>query len=346
MDPRPSSSRSPRITYQQVAGSLQPLSRTEPAPAPRPEPPSVQPPRPRRLRLWLLGLAVAALAFGGAVVWRSIRADPEVRLEHAKLVIVSGHASPKRAPSGAEERWQKSHVTVTIDDSVDALGPAARQAVESAFGAWLTSGAEVPALSFDSAHGTRVSEQPDGKNSVVVAPIEIPGHKNDLALTLAFTDPDTGVILEADLVINSRHRFGVLDTAPPGAHQQAQHDDHESEGEHAHSASCGGAHVVACAGRYDLTGVATHEVGHFLGLGEDETDSCATMYRSTGRCEVNKRVLESDDQSAMTKLYAGGFADGASGGCSLAPNPQSGSAPALFGLVIALGAALFRRSQR
>jgi MYXO-CTERM domain-containing protein len=328
-----------------VVGSLQPLSRTEPAPAPEPEPPSVGSPRPPRLRLWLLGLAVAALAFGGAVLWKISRTDPGGRLEHAKLVIISGHASPKRAPNGAEERWQNGHVTVTIDDSVDALGPAARQAVESAFGTWLTSGADVPALSFDSAHGTRVSEQPDGKNSVVYAPIDMPGHRNDLALTLTFTDPDTGAILEADLVINSRHHFGVLDAAPPGADQQAQHDDHESEGEHAQSASCGGEHVVACGGRYDLASVATHEVGHFLGLGEDETDNCATMYRATGRCQLNKRVLQSDDQSAMKELYAGGFADGASAssGCSATPDPAGGSAPALLGLVIALGAALRRR---
>ncbi len=338
MDPRlPSTTPPPRIAHQPVVGSLQPLSRTEPVPAPEPERPA-PPKRPRpQLGLWLIGLAVAGAAFGGAVLWRS-RTDSRSRLEHAEVVIVSGHASPKRTSTGAEERWQKSHATVTIDDSIDALGPAARQAVESAFGAWLTSGAQVPALTFDSAHGTRVSEEPDGKNSVVYAPIDIPGHKNDLALTIAFTDPDSGAILEADLVINSRHRFGTLDTAPSGK----KHDEHESEDEHG---KCGSPRVVGCGGRYDLESVATHEVGHFLGLGEDETDTCATMYRSTGRCDVNKRVLSGDDQASMTKLYAGGFTDGAgaTSSCSAAPSPAGGSAPALFGFVVAMAAALRRR---
>lgn len=341
MDPHlPSAPAPPRIVHQSLVGSLRPLSRTEPAPPPAPDRPD--PPRrpPSRLGLWLLGLAVAGAASGAALLWRS-RTHPQRRLEHAEVVIVSGRASPKRSPTGAEERWQKSHATVTIDDSVDALGPGARQAVESAFGAWLTSGARVPRLTFDSAHGTRVSEEPDGKNCVLYAPIDIPGHRNDLALTIAFTDPDTGAILEADLVINSRHHFGVLDTRTQ-ALGQAGKEGQDSGNEHG---KCGSPRVVDCGGRYDLQSVATHEAGHFLGLGEDNTDSCATMYRSTGRCEVNKRVLSSDDRTSMTKLYAGGFADGpsAASSCSAAPHPRSGSAPALFGLVIALGAALRRR---
>lgn len=344
MDPElPSATPPPRIVHPSLVGSLQPLSRTERAPAPAPQHPTTPPRRRFRPGLWLPGLAVGAAVLGAALLWRS-RTDPGRRFQHAEVVLIGGHASPKRSPTGADERWHKSHVTVTLDDSIDALGPAARQAVESAFGAWLTSGARVPALGFDSAHGTRVSEEPDGRNSVVYAPIDIPGHRNDLALTIAFTDPDTGAILEADLVINSRHRFGVLDTAPQ-ASGHAQHDDREGEGGHG---ACGGPRVVDCGGRYDLQSVASHEVGHFLGLGEDQTDACATMYRSTGRCEVNKRVLSSDDRASMTKLYAGGFADGASAAssCSAEPYPADSSAPALLGLVIALGAALRRHPRR
>lgn len=340
MDPHlPSAPPPPRIVHQSLAGSLRPLYRTERAPAPAPQRPAPRRP-PSRLALWLLGLAVVGAASGAALLWWS-RTDRHRRLEHAEVVIVSGRASPKRSPTGAEERWQKSHTTVTIDDSIDALGPGARQAVESAFGAWLTSGARVPTLTFDSAHGTRVSEEPDGKNCVLYAPIDIPGHRNDLALTIAFIDPDTGAILEADLVINSRHRFGVLDTKAQ-ARGRGGRDDQESGNE---QGECGSPRVVDCRGRYDLESVATHEAGHFLGLGEDDSDACATMYRSTGRCQVNKRVLSSDDRTSMTKLYAAGFADGpsAASSCSAAPYPKSGSAPGLLGLVIALGAALRRR---
>ncbi len=347
MDPDLRSAAPPRITYQQVAGSLQPLSYTEPAPAPEREPAPTGP-RPPRRRLWIVAAVVAAVSFGGAAAWKILRPDHRARLNHARLVIVSGRASPKREPNGAEERWQKNHVTVTIDDSIDALGPAAREAVQSAFGTWLTSGAHVPDLTFDSAHGTRVSEKPDGKNSVVFAPIDIPGHRNDLALTLAFTDPDTGAILEADLVINSHHHFGLLDTAAPGSGQHLQSNEHENDAEGAKS-TCSAPQVVKCDGRYDLQSVATHEVGHFLGLGEDGTDRCATMYRSTGRCQVNKRLLSSDDRTSMTELYTAPFTDNAaanSASCSIARSPERGeSVPfgAALGALFAIGAALRRR---
>ena len=157
-----------RQAHLELGGSLQPLSSTQPAPAPGPEPhaPAPDPLGPRKPRTWLVGALAALAAFGGVAAWNAGRSHRGDRLEHAKLVIVSGHAAPKRTASGVEERWQKSRVTVTIDDSVDSLGPAARQAVESAFGAWLTSGAKVPALAFDSGSGTRVSLEPDGKNSV------------------------------------------------------------------------------------------------------------------------------------------------------------------------------------
>ena len=146
------------------------------------------------------------------------------------------------------------------------------------------------------------------------------------------------------MIINSSHRFGVLDTAAGGPLQKTQHESEDNE----HTQSCGGAEVAQCENRYDLESVATHEVGHFLGLGEDESDKCATMYRSTGRCEVNKRVLSPDDQASMSGLYAAGFADnsGASTGCSVADAPaRAPRAPlgAALGLMVVLGAALRRR---
>lgn len=340
MEPRlPFTTPPPRIVHQSLVGSLRPISRTEPAPAPATEHPEPPRHRPSRFRLSLFALAVAGAAFGAALLGRSTGHNRG--LKHADVAIVSGRAPPKRSSTGAEERWQKSRVTVTIDDSIDALGPAARQAVESAFGAWLTSGARIPAFTFDSAHGTRVSEEPDGKNSVIYAAIDIPGHRNDLALTIAFTDPDTGAIVEADLVINSRHRFGVLGTESHASGHTANSDHESGSG----LGRCGSPRVFECRGRYDPESVTMHEVGHFLGLGRDDTNTCAVMYRSTGRCEVNKRTLSSDDRTAMTELYAGGFADvpRAAGNCSPAPHPVNGPAPALVGLAIAIGAALRRR---
>jgi len=107
---------------------------------------------------------------------------------------------------------------------------------------------------------------------------------------------------------------------------------------------------VKCGYRYDPQSITTHEVGHFLGLGEDKSDTCATMYRATGRCQVNKRVLQSDDRAAMTGLYIAGFPDGSktSSGCSVATAPSGDPAlpvGAVLGLLVALGVVLRRRSR-
>ena len=58
-----------------------------------------------------------------------------------------------------------------------------------------------------------------------------------------------------------------------------------------------------CTEKYDLQNVATHEAGHFFGLGEDYDVKVATMFYTTGRCEVNKRALQGSDETTMDALY-------------------------------------------
>jgi hypothetical protein len=224
----------------------------------------------------------------------------------APILLVNGSAKTKAGPTGEDLRWGRGELTVRIDGSLDELGKGAREAVEAAFGTWLASDAKLPALRFDTANGVKPTLERDGVNSVVYAPIEFPGHTNDLAITIGFADPDTGRIAEADIVINSRQSFGVL---KPDS-QRANRGDADERGERAGD---------DCSKRFDLQNVATHEVGHFFGLDEDTEDSVATMYFTSDRCELKKRDLSPSDQQVMTSLYINASEDedpaAKSGGC-------------------------------
>jgi hypothetical protein len=227
--------------------------------------------------------------------------------------IVSGRASPRRTKSGAEERWWPGAATVTFDASLDDIDPTAKDAIGKAFGTWLVSDAKLPALTFDS--GSRAPVVPttqDGENRVYFAPITIPNQENALAITLAYSDADTGQIIEADVIVNARYPFGVL--SPPASDEGGDDDANGGNDDTAGSNGDVGSTTQAlagsakspswCRGRYDLQSVMSHEVGHFFGLGEDMTNPDATMFFSTNRCELEKRDLSAPDIQEMSALYA------------------------------------------
>ena len=90
-------------------------------------------------------------------------------------------------------------VEVVIDDSVQAITPEAEQAIVQAFGAWLSASPHLPELNIEHGRGLKPRLDPDGVNAVVYAPIEFPGHEDDLAITIGFSDEETGEITEADI---------------------------------------------------------------------------------------------------------------------------------------------------
>ena len=68
----------------------------------------------------------------------------------------------------------------------------------------------------------------------------------------------------------------------------------------------------ACNGGYSLEGVATHEMGHLLGMGHscEEGETCselderyATMYWAGSPCGLHQSSLKSDDVEGITALY-------------------------------------------
>lgn len=227
----------------------------------------------------------------GPIAALAAREEAKPRLKHH---ILHGAAEIKRAPNGDQVRWRRSHTTVVLDASLDRYGPRAREAVQSAFGTWLELDTHAPSLTFDTARHTKFSLEPDGRNSVLVAPINLPGHEDDLAITLAFWDERTGSIAEVDIVINAKVPFSVLDD---GERQRDEHDRDGVEQADVHQ------HRECISGAYDLQNVLTHEVGHFMGLGEDMKVDEASMYYRSHRCETQKRTLARPDESSVITLY-------------------------------------------
>jgi len=280
-----------------------------------------------------LGTLSAVLGLSGAVGLSHLRARPAPVMQ-----IVSGNPTLKKGADGASVRWHSAKSKLFLDASLDQLGPHARETVQLGFGTWLGSGAKIPNLSFDSTTGAKFGQESNGKSEIMYGPITLKGHENDLALTVTFSDPKTGEVLEADMIFNSTHPYGLLPYQAAAGAMTAED-------------------MASCAQKYDLQSIATHEAGHFFGLGEDYDSTIATMYYTTGRCETNKRILQGSDETTMDSLYVSNAAQNASdddpsaetakgcGGARIGQGNVSGTVPvvSLLGL---LGFIALRRRRR
>jgi hypothetical protein len=292
----------------------------------------------RRSRYQALKI-VALAAVSAAVGLAGAENLSHLRIRTAPLMnVISGNPTLKKSSDGENVRWHAHKSKIYFDTSLDNAGKNAREAVQLGFGTWLDSGAKLPSLDFDSTSGAQFGRVPNGKSEVMYGPITLAGHENDLALTVTFSDPKTGEVVESDMIFNSKHPFGILPTAQRGN----GHDDVES-GE-------------GCDQRYDLQSVATHEAGHFFGLGEDFDDKPAAMYYTTGRCETNKRVLQSTDSTTMNALYLSAAPDSSDdasggemvkgcGGARIGQGRTNGTVP-LLSMLGLLGFVAYRRRRR
>ncbi|HEY6557920.1 MAG TPA: matrixin family metalloprotease [Polyangiaceae bacterium] len=336
----------PRIV--EVGTSLQPAAHTNP---PTPEPP----PRRTVQRRWLLPAVAGVLAVAGVVNLglRELRGSEPLAPQ-----VVSGKAGLKQATSGKFQRWRKQKVDVLIDSSVDTLGAGTRDAIRGAFESWDSAGITLPEVRFRNTSGVKLSAKPDGVSTVIYAPIDIPGHTNDLAVTIAFSDPVSGEIVEADVVINSRHEFAALQNS-----DDDRDDDRDDDGrkqprteETAESGKHAGRCVTSsdgsqCGRKYDIQNVMTHEAGHFYGLAEDVHEPSATMYECISACETRKRALSLEDQDAVTELYADGFdaetePEAAGCGAHITPTVHAGAGSVVASVLSVLGVAALRRRRR
>jgi hypothetical protein len=248
------------------------------------------PPPPTKSRRIGKLAAVCCLVLAAAVVvgvrfhpWRS----PQSKAQR----YVSGTARPRLTSSGKPEHWPTgAAIPAVLDPSLETMSPGTNEAIVEAFATWQAANLGTPSISL-SIDNTRGVVAEDGINRIVYGPITIAGFEDAVAVTVSYADDD-GVIIEADMIINDGYSFTVL---PTSAADEA---------------------ASTCGGRYDVQDVITHEAGHFLGLGEDMSDTQATMYIVSDPCQTHKRVLTADDLGAMKSLYAGVEPSAAgTGGC-------------------------------
>lgn len=251
---------------------------------------------PSRLRSSKVGFALGA---AGAIALSLVSHRPATTVEQISGADTAEQVPPEQPP---HQRWEQEEITVLFDESLGALGPEIEALVEESFLTWEGTGAALPRIKFERTSGAVPALTPDGKSTVLLAPIEFEGHESDLAITIGFSNPNTGEVSEADIVINSKHVFSAVQLVEA----QRSGELTSSETRPADQESCTGSlDARACDETYDLSNVLTHEVGHFFGLGENYDDTRATMFSCTSACEIHKRDLEQGDADSIVELYSG-----------------------------------------
>lgn len=190
---------------------------------------------------------------------------------------LAGSPNEHQGTGAQGARWNDGVVALTVDKSFDELDPQAFEALVGAVSAWQESAVGLPTLVAQRGETNTIGYNVDGDNTntVYFEPQRADMANGALAITVLTFDREAGEILDADIVVNGEHRFGVVDQMDSLAARKA----------------------------YDIQNVLTHELGHFLGLGEDYDDHSATMYAYSLPGETNKRDLNDRDTLTIDHLY-------------------------------------------
>lgn len=210
---------------------------------------------------------------------------------------VSGHDNP------GHSRWYEPRVVIIADHSLNLISPDAVDALERAVQTWQAALEYGPTLEVvrGNADGIGYSSATENDNTVRFAPYGEPLAQGALAITVLTCD-DRGEIVDADIVLNGIYRFG--DSA-----------DSVPEGEHC-PGSCfpGSRHTTVPT--WDLQGLLTHEMGHFLGLKEDYFNADATLFAYSLPGDIGKRDLAAADLDAIEAAYPAPAPDVQGPGCA------------------------------
>jgi hypothetical protein len=239
-------------------------------------------------------------------------------------------AAPDVAGDATGQRWHAAEITLVADPSLAVLGVRPERLVEDAVSAWRGASAELPRVRVERGRALGRAAR-DGVNRVVLAPIDLEGHRGALGVTLAWVD-GAGEIVEADVILHARMPLRVL-----GSNEAFDVPT-------ARSASCEGVDTRrACGDAWDAPSVLTHELGHFFGLDERPEDPTATMFPCTSRCETHKRAPTLAEHQELAALYTPAE-DRQNASC--ATTPRRRGAGGFSAVSAAILAALLRRRAR
>lgn len=244
--------------------------------------------------------------------------------------------------SGAKLFWPGMCVGFSMDRAASEHIPleTAREVIQKGFVAWSDlecpdGGAATIAFALQADVDCHVAEYIEGGPNANVIVFQdykwrYTGTANTLAKTTVTYDTETGEIFDADIEVN--HAYNEY--------------------------TVGDENVV-----YDLQSIATHEIGHFIGL-DHTPDSLATMNAGYQQGTTELRSIESDDIDAACEAYPstrqvtcdprprGGLAETCgeaqaeeeSEGCSIAPRQSEPKGVVALAIgVFLLGAARRRR---
>ena len=159
-------------------------------------------------------------------------------------------------------------VTYTVNpDAITPDKPSLIAAISSADSEW---GSHTFAKLFNApVEGTNLWNVRDYKNSVSYGNYPT---SNVIAVTVTWYNQRTKTAVESDILFDTDFTWGNVDQTPS---------------------------VM------DLQNIATHEIGHTLGLSDLYSGSCSpvTMYGYSSEGDVAKRTLESPDITGLQKLY-------------------------------------------
>lgn len=260
--------------------------------------------------------------------------DPELGIQGALC------DPPLETDCGAPLRWERDCVGFTFQENAsrEVSLKTARALLKKAFAAWESAdcggaGPGIHAVDMGTVECDRVEYDPRSGNANILVFRDDGWEENGydkLALTTVNYDKETGEIWNADIEVNT-----------------SDYDFIQSEG----------------GGEYDLLGVLTHEVGHFLGLAHTQ-DGQATMFEAYHETMYD---LSEDDVIGICSIYPPrkfdrdtcnpiprhGFSprcaiNQTEGRCSIAgldPDRLPGKAP-LWPIAAAIGLLALRRGRR
>jgi hypothetical protein len=205
------------------------------------------------------------------------RASPIFLLVAAAAPFLSApdvHAySHHETPSGDPIRWTTPLVTVILDSSLSRLGDIedVRQTVKDAFEVWTDTVSFPFEVEYTDGECDANGAQADGVSCISVAGSPPPGDSAADATTHVRYGASSGSVDEADIVFFEDSGPWSMDGAEDAL---------------------------------DLFAVASHEVGHFVGLGHSDVTE-ARMYPSLAVGEPWAGELDVDDVTGADALYAG-----------------------------------------